>query len=50
MVCNGNLSLVLCDHFFELNMCFGNIVGAKRSKNKKFKIKLKRITVTGTFV
>lgn len=30
VVCNGYLSLVLCDHFFVLNMNFGNIVGAMK--------------------
>lgn len=35
VVCNGNLSLVLCDHFFGLNVSFGNIVGAKKSKKRQ---------------
>lgn len=30
VMCNGNLNLVLCDHFFVMDMSFGNIVGAKR--------------------
>lgn len=33
VVCNGYLSLVLCDHFFGLNMSFGCIVGATLRKN-----------------
>ncbi len=43
VVCNGNLSLVLCDHFSGLYKSFGYIVGAKKRENEKFKNKTKKI-------